>query len=81
MKDRNLDPDYVKNLEILDSSEAAAYLRTSTSTLAKLRCYSDDGPAFIRQSARKVLYRRADLDAWLNRKAATSGAHVRGAAA
>ncbi|MDD7973202.1 helix-turn-helix domain-containing protein [Roseinatronobacter alkalisoli] len=75
MKPRNLDPDYVKNLEILDSSEAAAYLRTSTSTLAKLRCYSDDGPRFIRQSARKVLYRRADLDAWLNRKLARTGAH------
>ena len=79
MKDRNLDPEFVRNLEVLDSAEAAAYLRTSTSTLAKMRCYSDDGPRFIRQSARKVLYRKTDLDAWLNRKAAPQ-AMERGAA-
>ena len=65
---RNLDPGFLNSLEILDSAEAAAYLRISTSTLAKRRIYGG-GPAFIQQSARKVLYRRADLDAWLSSRA------------
>lgn len=49
---------------IMDGKEAADYLRTSTSTLAKYRTRGN-GPAFIRQSSRKTLYRKADLDAWL----------------
>lgn len=61
---RNLDPAYVNTLEILDSAEAAVYLRTAMSTLAKKRVYGG-GPAFIMRSKRKALYRRADLDAWL----------------
>lgn len=60
-----IDPAQVATLEILDSREAAIYLRTSRSTLAKLRMRRD-GPAFIRQSSRKTLYRKADLDAWLD---------------
>lgn len=70
MAARNLDPQFVKNLDILDAAETAAYLRSSTSTLAKLRCYGG-GPHFIRQSARKVLYRRTDLDAWLAERSRT----------
>jgi len=68
---RILDPEFIRNLDILDAAEAAAYLRTSRSTLAKYRCYGG-GPIFVRQSARKVLYRRADLDAWLAGRIATS---------
>jgi len=69
-KNRNLDPEFISKLDVLDAQEAAVYLRTSTSTLAKYRMHKR-GPAFIRQSARKVLYRRADLDAWMTeRKAA-----------
>ena len=71
MVNRNLDPLFLKTLDILDAAEAAAYLRSSTSTLAKLRCYGG-GPQFIRQSARKVVYRRADLDAWLNKRSRAS---------
>lgn len=67
-KPRDLDPDFLKRLDILDAAEAAAYLRTSTSTLAKYRM-TGRGPEFIRQSARKTLYRRADLDAWLDARA------------
>ena len=51
-------------LEVLDPKEAAAYLRSSSSTLAKLRIYGG-GPAYIKQNARRVVYRRADLDAWM----------------
>lgn len=57
----------VKNLEVMDAREAAVYLRSSTSTLAKLRM-SGDGPRYVRQSTRKTLYRRAELDAWLSAK-------------
>ncbi|MCY0094610.1 helix-turn-helix transcriptional regulator [Hoeflea ulvae] len=72
--DRVIDPEYLKNLDIMDAKEAAVYLRSSPSTLAKLRC-AGGGPVFIRQSARKTLYRRNDLDAWLAGKAhgSTSG--------
>ena len=63
-KNRNFDPQFIGMLSILDTAEAASYLRLSTSTLAKLRCRGG-GPEFVRQSARKVLYLRAHLDAWL----------------
>lgn len=62
----NLDHQRLKALELLVPAEAAVYVRSSTSTLAKYRCYGG-GPNFIKQSARKILYRRADLDAWLER--------------
>lgn len=59
------------NLEILSSAEAADYLRSAKSTLAKLRCYGG-GPKFVRQSARKILYRRIDLDEWLTSRTQSS---------
>ncbi|WP_075657392.1 helix-turn-helix domain-containing protein [Pseudochrobactrum sp. B5] len=64
MNKRNLDPKFIARLDVMDAVEAAIYLRTSTSTLAKYRMYGD-GPTFIRQSSRKTLYRKTDLDAWL----------------
>lgn len=70
-KERNLDPEFLAKLDVMDAAEAAAYLRTSTSTLAKYRM-GKNGPVFIRQSMRKVLYRRADLDAWLASRVRTS---------
>tara|TARA_R110002020_G_scaffold150446_1_gene327153 strand:- start:13896 stop:14147 length:252 start_codon:yes stop_codon:yes gene_type:complete len=66
--DRVIDPENLKNLDIMDAKEAAVYLRSSPSTLAKFRHFGG-GPTFIRQSARKTLYRRTDLDAWLAGKA------------
>jgi excisionase family DNA binding protein len=47
----------------LTPREAASYLRTSTSTLAKRRL-SSDGPAFTR-IGRAIRYRREDLDAYM----------------
>lgn len=70
-KIKNLDPEHLKKLDLLDSAEAASYLRSSSSTLAKYRCYGG-GPEFIAQSARKVLYRRVDLDTWIEGRARTS---------
>lgn len=43
--------------------EAAEYLRTSVSTLAKMRVYGG-GPAFTRVG-RAIRYRRADLDTYM----------------
>jgi excisionase family DNA binding protein len=44
--------------------EAAEYLRSSTSTLAKARL-TDRGPAFVR-IGRAVRYRQSDIDAWMS---------------
>jgi excisionase family DNA binding protein len=44
--------------------EAAAYLRSSTSTLAKARM-KRQGPSFVR-IGRAVRYRQSDLDAWMS---------------
>ena len=53
--------------EYLRSAEAARYVGHSESTLAKLRMRSkrEHGPAFIKRGG-VVLYRRSDLDDWLD---------------
>lgn len=66
-----IDLDRLSKLEILDPREAAEYLRSSASTLAKARM-TGSGPAYVKQNARRVVYRRADLDAWLAGKVVTS---------
>jgi excisionase family DNA binding protein len=57
---------------VLPASEAARALSLSQSTLAKLRL-SGKGPAYCKLG-RRVVYRRADLEAWLekNRRRSTS---------
>jgi excisionase family DNA binding protein len=47
----------------MTAREAAAYLRTSPSTLAKRRLQGN-GPAFVR-IGRAIRYRKADLDCWM----------------
>ena len=49
------------NLSVL---EAAEYLRLSKSSLDRWRL-TGDGPKFAKAGAR-VIYKRADLDAWLD---------------
>lgn len=71
MSNSNASIEQVSRLDVMDAKEAATYLRTSPSTLAKYRM-NGAGPAYIRQSTRKTLYRRSDLDAWLNAKTFTS---------
>jgi excisionase family DNA binding protein len=63
--------------QILDAVAAARYVGLSASTLAKMRL-SGNGPAFLKLG-RRVLYRRADLDAWLESRLArnTSDADAR----
>jgi excisionase family DNA binding protein len=50
--------------EMLDSAQAAHYLRLARQTLAKLRC-TGGSPLFYKVG-RQVLYDRADLDTWLD---------------
>jgi excisionase family DNA binding protein len=50
-------------LKYFTPPEAAKYLRTSVSTLAKLRVYGG-GPEFTR-IGRAIRYRRADLDTYM----------------
>ena len=57
-------PERVANLHIMTAKEAAAYMRLSPGSLARYRSIGG-GPAYVRQSSRKTLYRKTDLDAWL----------------
>jgi hypothetical protein len=56
-----------------NSDEAAAHVRLSARTLERYRT-GGGGPVYHRQGG-KVLYHRADLDAWI---AKTRAAHVAG---
>ena len=49
--------------EILDTPEAASYLKLSAVTLERRRIQGD-GPPYCKLG-KSVRYRRADLDAWL----------------
>lgn len=65
----------------LTTPQAAAYAGLSASLLNKLRCRGD-GPPYLKLCDR-VLYDRADLDAWINahRRQSTSEYEPSGAAA
>lgn len=54
--------------EFLRPREAAEYLGLSESTLAKLRMRENrgKGPVFCRPLGRYVVYRKRDLEAWLD---------------
>jgi excisionase family DNA binding protein len=56
--------------EFFKPKEAAEYLRTSTSTLAKRRLYGG-GPQFSR-IGRAVRYRKSDLDEFMSRTVAST---------
>ena len=49
--------------EYLRPTEAAAYLKSSTSTLAKLRC-AGGGPCYVR-IGRAIRYRKSELDEFM----------------
>lgn len=65
------------SISVLDANAAARYLGLSASTLAKMRL-SGNTPAFLKLG-RRVLYRRVDLEAWLESRVAhnTSDADAR----
>lgn len=49
---------------LLTTKEAAAYLSLRPGTLAKMRLYVEDGPAFVTLCDSAVRYRPCDLDAY-----------------
>ncbi|MCC8953139.1 helix-turn-helix domain-containing protein [Bradyrhizobium sp. Pear77] len=56
--------------EYLKAAEAAAYLKSSTSTLAKLRCHGG-GPLYT-HIGRAIRYKKSDLDAYMSRNTCSS---------
>lgn len=44
--------------------EAAGYAHTTTGTLSTMR-YAGIGPKYYKPTARRVLYRKTDLDDWI----------------
>jgi len=50
---------------LLTSAEAAAYIGVAPSTLAHWRSAGDPHPPAVRLGRRRLAYRVADLDAWL----------------
>ncbi len=63
MIDQHSSPNQSRHMK---PSEAAEYVGVSTSKLAKLRLRANraSGPAFVKLAG-CVLYRREDLDAWI----------------
>jgi excisionase family DNA binding protein len=57
-------------LEYMTAAEAAEYLRSSKSTLAKRRL-TGDGPRYLR-IGRAIRYARSELDEWIARSARRS---------
>ena len=58
------------NFNYLKPREAAVYLGSAVSTLAKLRVRGD-GPVFLRLG-KSIRYRKSDLDAWMALSASRS---------
>lgn len=57
--------------EVLTTSEAAAFLRLKKTTLDLYRRLRK-GPSFIRLSRSRVVYRKVDLEQWLEAQAVPS---------
>lgn len=50
--------------DLLTSREVTACFRLSSALLSAWRC-KGEGPRFFRLGTKKVLYKRADVEAWL----------------
>jgi len=53
---------------VFTEEKAASYLGISKAHLMRLR-KAGQGPRFVRLGERRLAYRRADLDAWLEQRA------------
>lgn len=60
MKDTN-----VSALDLMTTAEVAEYLRIPQATLRYARHKGEGGPRSFRMGAKRVMYRRQDVDAWL----------------
>lgn len=63
------------NSELLRTPLAARYVGLARSTLEKMRL-TGAGPIFIKAGPRIVVYRRCDLDAWLDARRHTSTSEI-----
>ncbi len=55
----------------LSVAEAAEYLRVSQVFLNRYRCYGG-GPRYSKLDGKRVIYNRADLDAWVSARSKSS---------
>ena len=62
-------------LDVMNTKEAAGYVRLGKPTLERFRI-SGDGPAYVKLGS-AVRYRRADLDAWLASRVTHSTSQTR----
>jgi len=56
--------------ELLDTRETARFLRTTPGVLAVSRCKRRDHPPYLKLN-RRILYRKSDLLAWLEKHLVT----------
>jgi predicted DNA-binding transcriptional regulator AlpA len=65
----------------LSEAEAARYLGMSRAWLKKSRtrrfCQTSDAPPYVRAGARRIVYRREDLDSWQRQHLESVGAGKR----
>ncbi|MGA2755468.1 MAG: helix-turn-helix domain-containing protein [Terracidiphilus sp.] len=55
-----------------DERQAARYLGVSEATLRFWRTQGNNGPRYFKAGAKLIRYRRADLDAWIERRLSDS---------
>lgn len=55
---------------LMTTDETSDYVKATVAHLAQMR-HRGQGPAFIKFSAKKVLYRRSVVDAWLESRERT----------
>lgn len=63
------------NPEMLDARQFAEYVHITPDTAAQWR-YKGIGPKFVKIGPRRVLYRRTDVDSWLDAQTVQSTAEV-----
>jgi predicted DNA-binding transcriptional regulator AlpA len=58
----------VSNIALITERELSKLLKVSVSSLARWR-QSGHGPRFLALGPRRIIYRRSDVDAWLDKNA------------
>lgn len=55
-----------QNPDFMTIAEVAAHTRMTKGGLANLRSLGVGGPPYLRLTAKTIVYRRADVEAWLD---------------
>jgi len=61
--------------EYLTAPEAATFTRLAVQTLAKMRV-TGGGPLYVKAGGRRILYKRADIQAWLDARVRSSTSDI-----